>query len=83
MNKVTTRNLDHKYSFRKALPLWNGALHGKGVVTTTVVLTQAVLSEAWLPAAAIIEDGLQDPVIIHDLRYSPPEQTFFPLFAAP
>ena len=63
--------------------LWNGALEEGGSVTTTVVLTQAVLSEAWLPAAAIIEDGLREPVVLHDLRYSPPEQYFSPLLVTP
>jgi hypothetical protein len=79
--------------------IWNGALSEGGAITTTIALTHAALSESWLPAAAIIEDGLTDPIIIHDLRYLPPKQTdpiiihdlrylppkqfFFPLFAVP
>jgi uncharacterized repeat protein (TIGR01451 family) len=63
--------------------IWNGALEAGFGVTTTVVLTQSALSQAWLPAVAFIEDGLTDPVIIQELRYSPPEQSFLPIFAAP
>ncbi len=62
---------------------WRGALGAGGAVTTTVVLTQGALSGAWLPAAAIIEDGQRDPLIIDDLRYAPPIQVFLPVFAAP
>jgi hypothetical protein len=63
--------------------LWRGELAGGESVTTTVVLTQSVLSEAWLPAGAIIEDGLTDPIILHDLRFSPPAQKFLPIIATP
>ena len=63
--------------------LWRGELAGGESVTTTVVLTQAVLSESWLPAGAIIEDGLIDPIILHDLRYSPPAQRILPIIASP
>ena len=63
--------------------IWNGALDGGGAITTTIALTQAALSESWLPAAAIVEDGLTDPLILPDLRYLPPKQIFFPLFAIP
>lgn len=58
--------------------LWRGEISGGTAVTTTVVLTQALLTEAWLPAAAIIEDGLRDPLIFPDLRYAPPVRSFFP-----
>ena len=61
---------------------WRGVRSAVGgAVTTTVVLTQGVLSGAWLPAAAIIEDGRRDPLIVDDLRYAPPERVFLPLLA--
>jgi hypothetical protein len=62
--------------------IWNGSVNGKELVTATLVLTHTALSESWLPATAVIDDTATDPIILHDLRYLPPFQLFFPIFAA-
>jgi len=62
--------------------IWNGSVNGKELVTATLVLTHTALSESWLPATAVIDDTATDPIILNDLRYLPPFQLFFPIFAA-
>ncbi len=62
--------------------IWNGPIDAKELITTTLVLTHTALSESWLPATAVIEEPLTDPIILHELRYLPPYQLFLPIFAA-
>lgn len=69
--------------FKENQVLWHGSLSGGATVTASVVLTQGVFSGAWLPAGAIIEDGWNDPVLLHDLHYSPPAQQFLPFVSVP
>ncbi len=60
--------------------IWNGSIAKRQDVTATLVLTRSTFLDFWLPATTVIEDGLTDPLIRHDLQYLPPYQSFFPVF---
>ena len=80
--KDTLQTSKGNVSFENQSLKWNGSVEGYETITTTIVMTRTALSDFWLPATAIIEDGWSDPIILHDLRYLPPYQLYFPVFPA-
>jgi subtilisin family serine protease len=59
---------------------WHGLLQpGEAVTVTTVMKTPFLARPAWLPATAILEDGMTDPVVVDTVLELRPLTSYLPV----
>jgi uncharacterized repeat protein (TIGR01451 family) len=62
--------------------LWTGSMQPEQVVSASIALTRPLALDGWVSTAAILEDGIGDPLVLPGVYFLPPYRSFFPLFAA-
>jgi hypothetical protein len=58
---------------------WKGALRPGEVVSVTLTLTQTLRYDVWLPATAVLSDGVTDVLVCNELYYPATYRDYFPL----
>jgi hypothetical protein len=59
---------------------WKGVLQPGEVVSVTLTLTQTLRYDVWLPATAVLSDGITDVLVRDGLYYPATHRSYFPLF---
>jgi uncharacterized repeat protein (TIGR01451 family) len=59
---------------------WQGVLRPGETVTVSLTLSQTLQYDVWLPATAVLSDGVTDVLVRDGLYYPATRRSYFPLF---